>query len=99
MCIHQENGDTNNALQFIEDVTSRCNEVQSRVLAEILSQNSEVEYLKRYGLPKGCVDRETFKSKVPVAMYEDLKPDIQRVVNGDFSPILCARPFSQLFSR
>ncbi|KNA24857.1 hypothetical protein SOVF_011710 [Spinacia oleracea] len=98
MGIHQENGDSNNALKFIEDVTSRCDEVQCQVLAEILSQNAEVEYLKRYGLPKGCVDREKFKSKVPVVMYEELKSDIQRIANGDFSPILCARPFTQLFS-
>jgi len=86
------------ALRFIEEVTTKCDEVQKNVLAEILSQNAETEYLRRHGL-KGATDRETFKSKVPVVTYEDIKPDIQRVAHGDFSPILCSQPISEFFIR
>jgi len=88
----------NNALEFIEEMTKNTDSVQQRVLAEILAQNSETEYLKRFGL-NGAIDRETFKSKVPVISYEDLLPDIQRIAKGDTSPILCAHPISEFLTR
>uniref|UniRef100_A0A803MG61 Uncharacterized protein n=1 Tax=Chenopodium quinoa TaxID=63459 RepID=A0A803MG61_CHEQI len=52
-------------LQFIEEVTSKCEEQQKEVLARILSQNADTEYLKRHGM-NGCVRLETFKNKVLV---------------------------------
>lgn len=67
------------------------------VLADILSRNAEVEYLQRYGM-KGCVDLETFKDKVPVVTYEDIQPDVHRIANGDFSPILCAQPIVEFLT-
>lgn len=77
----------NNALDFIEEMTKNTDSNQERVLAEILAQNAETEYLNRFGL-NGATDRETFKSKVAVITYEDLIPDIQRIAKGDTSPIL-----------
>ena len=85
-------------LEFIEDVTSRPDEVQERVLAEILSRSANVEYLKRHGLD-GRIDRDTFKQVMPVVVYEDLKPDIDRIANGDTSPILCSQPISEFLTR
>ncbi|KAL5700192.1 hypothetical protein ACHQM5_025671 [Ranunculus cassubicifolius] len=84
-------------LQFIEDVTNNPDEVQKRVLAEILSRNAHVEYLKRYGL-NGRTDRESFKKIIPVITYEDLQPDIARIANGDKSPILSAQPISEFLT-
>ncbi|KAE8699991.1 Indole-3-acetic acid-amido synthetase GH3.2 [Hibiscus syriacus] len=72
------------ALQFIEEMTRNVDSVQQRVLREILSRNAETEYLKRFGL-NGATDRETFKSRIPVAGYENIQPDVQRVANGDNS--------------
>ncbi|XP_058778026.1 indole-3-acetic acid-amido synthetase GH3.3-like [Vicia villosa] len=86
-----------NSLQFIEEMTINTDPVQENVLAEILSQNAETEYLKRFGL-NGATDRETFKSKVPVITYEDLLPDIQRIANGDTSPILSSHPISEFLT-
>lgn len=86
------------ALQFIEEMTQNTDSVQERVLSEILSQNAETEYLKRFGL-NGATDRQTFKSKVPVVTYEDLLPDIQRIANGDRSPILSSHPISEFLTR
>ncbi|CAH9103645.1 unnamed protein product [Cuscuta epithymum] len=85
------------ALQFIEEMTRNADAVQKRVLEEILSRNSKTEYLQRYGL-NGATDRETFKSKLPVVTYEDLQPDIQRIANGDRSPILSAQPISEFLT-
>ncbi|TKY66926.1 Indole-3-acetic acid-amido synthetase GH3.6 [Spatholobus suberectus] len=85
------------ALKYIEDVTSNTDEVQKRVLAEILSSSAHVEYLQRHGL-EGRRDRDTFKKIMPVVTYEDLKPDIDRVANGDTSPILCSKPISEFLT-
>ncbi|KAK4260579.1 hypothetical protein QN277_003675 [Acacia crassicarpa] len=82
------------ALQFIEDVTRDAASVQKRVLAEILSQNADTEYLKRFNLSE-ATDRETFKSKVPVVTYDNLQVDVLRIANGDRSPIFSSHPVSE----
>lgn len=86
------------ALQFIEDVTNNAEEIQKQVLNEILSRNADVEYLQRHGL-NGHVDEETFKVVMPVVAYEDLQPDIDRISNGDTSPVLCSQPISEFLTR
>nr|QHN75168.1 auxin early response protein GH3.1 [Stellera chamaejasme] len=85
------------ALQFIEDMTTNVDSVQEKVLSEILSRNSRTEYLKRFNLA-GATDRASFKSKLPVVTYEDLQPEIQRIANGDRSPILSAHPVSEFLT-
>ncbi|KVI11130.1 GH3 auxin-responsive promoter [Cynara cardunculus var. scolymus] len=67
-------------------MTSSTDTDQANVLAAILSRNAKTEYLKLYNLD-GATNRETFKSKNPMVTYKDLQPHIQRVVNGDRSPI------------
>jgi auxin responsive GH3 family protein len=86
------------ALQFIEETTRNADAVQERVLAEILSRNAETEYLKRFKL-HGATERDTFKSLIPMITYEDLQPEIQRIANGDRSPILSAHPISEFLTR
>lgn len=86
------------ALQFIEETTRNADFVQKNVLAQILTQNAHTEYLKSFNLD-GATDPETFKSKIPVVVYEDLKPLIRRIADGDRSPILCAHPISELTLR
>ncbi|XP_042480371.1 indole-3-acetic acid-amido synthetase GH3.6 [Macadamia integrifolia] len=84
-------------LQFIEDVTTNADQVQQRVLSEILSRSAHVEYLQRHGL-NGRTDCESFKKLLPVVTYEDLQPDINRIANGDTSPILCSQPISEFLT-
>ncbi|MCL7047753.1 hypothetical protein MKW94_007420, partial [Papaver nudicaule] len=74
------------ALQYIEDITRKADEVQKQVLHEILSRSAHVEYLQRHGLI------------MPGVTYEDLQPDIIRIANGDTSPILCSLPISQFLT-
>ncbi|ESQ53350.1 hypothetical protein EUTSA_v10024716mg [Eutrema salsugineum] len=85
------------ALKFIEEMTRNPDSVQEKVLKEILSRNSDTEYLKRFDL-NGSTDRKTFKNKVPVVTYEDLKPEIQRISNGDRSPILSSHPITEFLT-
>ncbi|KAF5746025.1 putative Indole-3-acetic acid-amido synthetase GH3.6 [Tripterygium wilfordii] len=86
------------ALRFIEDVTSNADEVQKGVLLNILSRNANVEYLKQQGLNSDVIDVDTFKKLIPVVTYEDLKPYIDRIANGDTSPILCSQPVSEFLT-
>nr|GMD33482.1 indole-3-acetic acid-amido synthetase GH3.6-like [Ipomoea batatas] len=86
----------NRILQFIEDVTTNAVQIQERVLNAILSSNAGVEYSLRHGL-NGRTDRETFKKIIPVVTYEDVKPDIHRVANGEPSSIICSKPISEFF--
>lgn len=89
------------SLEFIEDVTINADQVQKRVLADILTSNAGVEYLRRHGL-NGHIDdelRESFKKVMPVVTYEDLKHDVERIANGDTSSILCSRPISEFLTR
>ncbi|KAG2397277.1 Indole-3-acetic acid-amido synthetase [Vigna angularis] len=85
------------ALKYIEDVTSNADEIQKRVLAEILSSSAHAEYLQRHGLD-GRTDRDSFKNIMPVVTYEDLKPDIDRIADGDTSSILCSKPISEFLT-
>ena len=86
------------ALEFIEEMTRNTDAVQERLLSEILSRNAETEYLRRFRL-NGAMDRDTFKANVPVVTYEDLQPEIQRIANGDRSPILSSQPISEFLTR
>ncbi|KAI8552705.1 hypothetical protein RHMOL_Rhmol06G0287200 [Rhododendron molle] len=84
-------------LQFIEYVTENADQAQKRVLSEILSRSAGVEYLNRHGL-SGQTDRDSFKKLVPVIKYEDIQSDINRIANGDMSPILCSQPISEFLT-
>ena len=86
------------ALRFIEEMTRNADTVQENLLAEILRRNAETEYLRRFNLG-GATDRDTFKSKLPIITYEDLQPEIQRIADGDRSPILSAHPISEFLTR
>ncbi|CAA7025280.1 unnamed protein product [Microthlaspi erraticum] len=84
-------------LQLIEELTSNADQVQRRVLEEILTCNADVEYLRRHDLD-GRTDRETFKNVMPVITYEDIQPEINRIANGDKSPILSSKPISEFLT-
>jgi auxin responsive GH3 family protein len=90
------NGDEK--LRFIEEMTSNVDAVQQRVLAEILARNAATEYLANCGLDAATADRDAFRAKVPVVSYDALKPYIQRIVDGDRSPILSSHPVSEFLT-
>ncbi|XP_042436444.1 probable indole-3-acetic acid-amido synthetase GH3.2 [Zingiber officinale] len=85
-------------LALIEELTANAGRVQERVLAEILTQNSEAEYLKQKCDLGGATDRATFKAKVPVVTYEDVRPEIQRIADGDCSAILSGHPITEFLT-
>uniref|UniRef100_A0A0E0EDW2 Uncharacterized protein n=1 Tax=Oryza meridionalis TaxID=40149 RepID=A0A0E0EDW2_9ORYZ len=84
-------------LRFIDEMTTNVDAVQERVLGEILGRNAGTEYLTKCGLD-GATDRAAFRAKVPVVSYDDLQPYIQRIANGDRSPILSTHPVSEFLT-
>ncbi|KAL6502476.1 hypothetical protein OROHE_024481 [Orobanche hederae] len=81
------------ALQLIEEMTRNAGAVQQSVLAQILAENAQTEYLKRFSID-GAIDQGMFKSNVPMITYPDIRPLIRKMADGDRSPILCAQPIS-----
>ena len=75
-------------LESIEEMTTNVDAVQERGLVDILVRNGDAEYLAKCGLAgAGAADRATFRAKVPMATYDDLKPYNLQITNGDSSPI------------
>ncbi|GMP59504.1 hypothetical protein CsSME_00022767 [Camellia sinensis var. sinensis] len=61
---------------------------------EMLTKDAE-RYLKKWGL-NGRTDHESFKAFVPLVTHKDLEPYIQRMVDGDTSPILTGKPITTI---
>ncbi|KAG8501752.1 hypothetical protein CXB51_003952 [Gossypium anomalum] len=77
-------------LKMIEELTTNAEQIQDEVLREILSRNAGTEYLR--GFLHGQTEKQLFKKNVPIVTYEDLKPYIDRIANGETSDILLAEP-------
>ncbi|KAK6918863.1 GH3 family [Dillenia turbinata] len=87
-----------NVEKLIEDfeaMTKDAGRVQIEFLKKLLEENGEVEYLQQLGL-NGRTDPESYKSCVPLVTHEELQPYIQRIVDGDTSPILTKKPVTIL---
>lgn len=89
--------DTEAGLKLLEDLTTNAHLIQDQLLTEILTQNAGTEYLNRF--LDGRVDKELFKQRVPVVNYEDIKPYIERIANGEPSDIISSQPITELLTR
>lgn len=81
-----------------EAMTKDAERVQLETLEKILQENGRTEYLQKWGLD-GRTDPESFKALVPIASHEDLEPYINRIVDGDSSPILTQKPITTISLR
>ncbi|KAM0938451.1 putative GH3 family protein [Dioscorea sansibarensis] len=82
-------------IEAFEVSTKDAAQVQRETLRWILEENSEAEYLQSLGLG-GRTDPESFKACVPLVTHKDLEPYIQRIADGDFSPVLTGSPITSL---
>ncbi|KAG7019056.1 Jasmonic acid-amido synthetase JAR1, partial [Cucurbita argyrosperma subsp. argyrosperma] len=69
--------------------------VQVETLKKILEENGWAEYLQNLGL-NGRTDPESFKECVPLATHDDFEAYIQRIADGDSSPILTGKPIESM---
>ncbi|RWW19886.1 hypothetical protein GW17_00016035 [Ensete ventricosum] len=81
-----------------EALTKDAGRTQRETLQKILEQNGEAEYLQKFGLG-GRTDPESFKASIPLATHCDLEPYIQRIADGDTSPVLTGKPISSISLR
>ncbi|WZY82974.1 4-substituted benzoates-glutamate ligase GH3.12-like [Brassica napus] len=77
----------------LKKLTSNVKQIQDDVLKEILTLNANTEYLRGY--LHGSCDKELFKKNVPVVSYDDVKPYIERVVNGEPSNVISGKPITR----
>ncbi|KAF8098362.1 hypothetical protein N665_0268s0031 [Sinapis alba] len=79
-------------LAVLEKLTSNVKQIQDDVLKEILTCDANAEYLRSF--LHGSSDKDLFKKNVPIGTYEDFKPYIDRVANGESSEIISGRPIT-----
>ncbi|CAN6884610.1 unnamed protein product [Brassica oleracea] len=79
-------------LTVLEELTSNAKQIQDDVLTKILKANANTVYLGRF--LQGSADKELFKKNVPVVSYEDLKPYLDRVANGEPSDVISGEPIT-----
>ncbi|AEE32336.1 auxin-responsive GH3 family protein [Arabidopsis thaliana] len=79
-------------LMDLEELTSNAKQIQEDVLEEILTLNANTEYLHRF--LHGSSDKVLFKKNVPVVTYDDVKPYIERVANGEPSDVISGGPIT-----
>ncbi|XP_059445947.1 indole-3-acetic acid-amido synthetase GH3.17-like [Corylus avellana] len=88
--------DNEAGMKLLEDLTTNAHQVQQQVLEKILTQNVHTEYLRSF--LNGHSNKKLFKEKVPVVNYEDIKPYIERIANGEPSEIISAQPITELLT-
>ncbi|CAN8314289.1 unnamed protein product [Cochlearia groenlandica] len=91
----------NRVIDEFDEMTRNAEQVQRQTLVEILHKNQSAIYLQNLGLNNGNTTttttttkdkEEAFKAMVPLVTDVDLEPYIQRMVDGDTSPILTGHP-------
>ncbi|XP_015056062.1 jasmonic acid-amido synthetase JAR1-like [Solanum pennellii] len=87
--------DAEEVIEDFEVMTKDVGRIQEETLGKILEENGGTEYMKQWGL-NGRTDVETFKACVPIVSHSDLDPYIQRIADGDLSPILTGKPIQAI---
>ena len=82
----------NRVIEDFEEMSRNADQVQIQTLKDILLKNHSAIYLKNFGINGTTTDPEAFKALVPLVTDFELEPYIQRMVDGDTSPILTGRP-------
>lgn len=90
--------DVGKVIEEFEAMTKDAGNVQRETLKKILEENGSAEYLQNLGL-NGRTDPESFKVCVPLVTHKDLEPYIQRIADGDSSPILTGKPITTISLR
>ncbi|KAL4024419.1 jasmonic acid-amido synthetase JAR1 [Cucumis melo var. makuwa] len=87
--------DGEKVIEQFEEMTRDAERVQRETLKKILEENGSAEYLQNLGL-NGRTDPQSFKDCVPLVSHDDLESYIQRIADGDSSPILTGKPIKTI---
>ncbi|XP_074282472.1 jasmonoyl--L-amino acid synthetase JAR4-like [Silene latifolia] len=91
----QQKFNVEKVIEEFEEITKNAGKIQDETLTKILEENAEAEYLQELGM-NGRIDIETFKQRIPLVTHKDLDPYMQRILEGDNSPILTGEPLTQV---
>ncbi|TYJ96622.1 jasmonic acid-amido synthetase JAR1 isoform X1 [Cucumis melo var. makuwa] len=90
-------------IDWFEQVSSEAAVAQSRTLRKILQQNYGVEYLKKWvgdvnihEIPDDFTLQSIFTSLIPLSSHAHFEPFLQRIADGDSSPLLTQQPITTL---
>ncbi|KAJ9549196.1 hypothetical protein OSB04_021739 [Centaurea solstitialis] len=95
---------TEDMICWFEEVAKNAGKVQMETLKKILELNHGVEYLEKWlggvDIDVDKMDAEAlqslYTSMVPLASHADLEPYIQRIADGETSPLLTKQPITTL---
>jgi jasmonic acid-amino synthetase len=90
--------DPEEVIAEFEAMTKDAERVQRETLRKILRENGQTVYMQKWGLD-GRTDPESFRACVPIVTHEDLESYINRIVEGDDSPILTGKPITTISLR
>ncbi|XP_020095143.1 jasmonic acid-amido synthetase JAR2 [Ananas comosus] len=90
-------------VEWFEGVAENAGAVQARTLRRIIELNRGAEYLRKWlGDDVRVSDMDPaelealYTSAVPLASHADMEPYIQRIADGDSSPVLTKDPITML---
>ncbi|KAI3812221.1 hypothetical protein L1987_16928 [Smallanthus sonchifolius] len=89
-------------VSWFQEVARNAGKVQMETLKRILEMNHGVEYLEKWlrDIDVHNMDEEALQSLygslVPLASHADLDPYIQRIADGETSPLLTKQPITTL---
>ncbi|XP_010924059.1 indole-3-acetic acid-amido synthetase GH3.10 isoform X2 [Elaeis guineensis] len=96
-------GEDQEIISWFEGVAENAGLVQTQTLRRIIELNHRTEYLQKWlGRDLQVQDLDPaaleslFISSVPLACHADHEPYIQRIADGDISPLLTQEPISTL---
>ncbi|KAF2291220.1 hypothetical protein GH714_020719 [Hevea brasiliensis] len=82
-------------IEEFEAMTKDAERVHIETLKKILEENGSAEYLQNLGL-NGRTDPQSFRDCVPIITHKDMEPYIQRIADGDRSPVLTRKPITTI---
>lgn len=101
-----DNGMDGDIVEWFEGVAENAGAVQARTLRRIIELNRGTEYLRKWlgddvrVADMGPAELEAlYASAVPLASHADMEPYIQRIADGDSSPVLTNDPITMLSLR
>lgn len=77
-------------LAHFEEITLNPMEMQNKLLLELLNENKDTEYGRKYGFSQ-IQSIEEYQQRVPVTEYDDYSGYIERMTNNGEENLICCR--------
>ena len=82
--------DREKLLAWFDIMTRKPVEVQTKLLLELLNENKDTEYGKKYGFAN-ISSIEEYRKRVPITEYDDYAPYIERMINDGEENLICSQ--------